>query len=131
MSTLVDRYCPPALPDDVSWNATPSPPLSKFSACTVPGIAAGVPEYGVGDAVPPPPLPPATTVTESMLKPAVSAVSVICCVPAPSVIGTDTVVQFCQPPVAGTVTGFEVLLVPLNATCSVAPLGDATRRLTV
>src|SRR6185312_3995616 len=47
MSTSLDRNAPPELPGVVSWYATPSPPLSNFAACTTPGSAADVPEYGV------------------------------------------------------------------------------------
>ena len=47
MSTSVLRACPPLLPDEVSWYATPSPPLSNVSALTCPGKGAGEPEYGV------------------------------------------------------------------------------------
>src|SRR5256885_16334262 len=47
MSTSLLRYAAPALPALVSWYATPSPPLSKFSACTMPGSDAGVPPKGV------------------------------------------------------------------------------------
>src|SRR4029079_789873 len=41
------RYWPPALPATLSWYATPSPPLSKFSASMVPGMTNGVPRWGV------------------------------------------------------------------------------------
>jgi len=47
MSTSVWRYCDPALPAVVSWYATPSPPLSKFSASIKPGMGAAVPPNGV------------------------------------------------------------------------------------
>ena len=47
MSTSVVRYCPPPFPEVVSTYATPGPPSSKRSACTVPGSATGVPPYGV------------------------------------------------------------------------------------
>src|SRR6266550_637574 len=46
-STSVDRYAPPLLPPVVSWYSTPSPPLSKFAARTIPGIGNAVPVYGV------------------------------------------------------------------------------------
>ena len=43
----------------------------------------------------------------------------------------ETVVHFCQPPVAGIDTGTQTLLAPLNPTCIAAPPGDATRTCTV
>ncbi len=63
--------------------------------------------------------------------PPVSKNSVICCVPAPSVTGTETTVQFCHPPVAGTPTVVQTLLALLNPTWNDAPPGDATRSQTV
>ncbi len=54
------------------------------------------------------------TTTVCRLTPAVSKRTVINCGPAPSVTGTETVVQFCQPPVAGTATRAHTLLGPLN-----------------
>src|SRR5262249_18809764 len=51
----------------------------------------------------------APTVKSSMFIPPVSKYSVICCVSAPSVTGTETIVQFCQPPVAGTPTVVQTL----------------------
>jgi hypothetical protein len=65
------------------------------------------------------------------LNPLVSARSVICCTPAPKVTVIETVVQFCQPPVAGIDTGTQTLLAVLNPTCIAAPPGDATRTCTV
>ena len=59
--------------------------------------------------------------------PPVSKSSVICCTPAPSVTVSDTVVQFCQPPVAGIDTVFHTLLAVLKPTCMAAPPGEATR----
>src|SRR5438105_15777567 len=47
MSTPSVRKVLPLLPAIVSWYATPSPPLSYFSASIRPGMAIGVPEYGV------------------------------------------------------------------------------------
>src|SRR5262252_1063925 len=134
MSTSVARYAPPLLPDVVSWYATPSPPLSKFAASTSPGTAAGVPVNGANAPVPaddaePSPEP---TTTVLMLKPAVSKRSVICCMPAPSVTGTTTLVHDCQSPVMGTATVCHTLLGPLNPMCSdPPPAGDATRSVAV
>jgi hypothetical protein len=56
---------------------------------------------------------------------------VICCVPAPSDTGTLTVVQDCQPPVAGTCTVFQTLLAVLNPMWSEPPEGEATRSCAV
>src|SRR5579862_6590644 len=67
---------------------------------------------GGGDAT----VEPLETVTESRLNPAVSASSVICCTPAPSVAENDTVVQFCHPPVAGIGTLTQTLLAVLKPT---------------
>ena len=53
------------------------------------------------------------------------------CVPALSVTGSVTVVQFCQPPVAGIEIVVHDGLLPLNPRCIEAPLGDATRSCTV
>ena len=49
---------------------------------------------------------------------------------AESVTGIVTVVQFCQPPVAGIDTTLQELLTPLKPTCIDAPPGDATRSCT-
>jgi hypothetical protein len=69
----------------------------------------------------------ALTATNSRLNPLVSKNSVMTCSPAVSVTGTFTVVQVCQPPVAGTGTAVRTLL-PLNPRRSDAPpFGDATR----
>src|SRR5580765_4536102 len=75
--------------------------------------------------------PPAAMVAESKLKPPVSDSTVICCVPAPSVAVNETVVQFCQPPVDGTVTACQTLLDVLKPTWTRPPPGDATRSCTV
>ena len=77
-------------------------------------------------------LPPAaTTLMEFTLKPDVSNSSVNCCTPAPSVTGTETVVQFCHPPVLGIPTTAQTLLLLLNPTCiEPPPAGDATRNCT-
>ena len=56
-----------------------------------------------------------------------SNISVITCVPDASATGTLTLVQFCQPPVAGTLTLDQTELEPLKPRCSCAPLGEATR----
>src|ERR1043165_9415556 len=134
MSTSVDRYAPVLLPCVVSWYATPSPPLSKFSACIVPGRAIGVPVYGVevdglgvDDAakviapkLPTPPVAP----TESMTTRTT-------CTPAASVTVFVRLRHTCHPPVSGTVI-VPVTLVPLNATWNVPPGPcDATRNVTV
>src|SRR5687768_2892421 len=47
MSTSVDRCFPPWFPPLESHQLTFCPPLSKFSACTVPGSATGVPPNGL------------------------------------------------------------------------------------
>jgi hypothetical protein len=73
----------------------------------------------------------APTVKSSIFIPPVSKYNVSCCVPAPSVTGTETTVQFCHPPVAGTPTLFQTLLAPLNPTWNDAPPGAATRSQTV
>src|ERR1051326_5802950 len=74
---------------------------------------------------------PAATVIESRLKPGWSTRSVMTCFPALSVTGRFAVVQFCQPPVAGTDTVVQTPLW-LKPTCSrPPPLGDATRSCTV
>ena len=62
-----------------------------------PALTVTTPGEGGGSAA-------AVTLILSMLRPAVSNSSVICCWPAASVTGTFTVVQFCQPPVAGIET---------------------------
>src|SRR5262249_29850619 len=68
------------------------------------------------------------TVIESTLKPGASNDSVMIWLPAPSVTGTFTVVQFCQPPVAGMLTAVQTLLGPLKPRCiEPPPPGDATR----
>src|SRR5262245_55464325 len=98
-----------------------------------------------GRTVPPPPPPPdgadgaagalepplAPTVKSSMFIPPVSKYSVICCVPAPRFTEVWTIVQFCQPPVPGTPTAFQTLLLELNPTWNNAPEGAATRSHTV
>src|SRR5579864_2235957 len=111
MSTSVCRYTPPLLPGVVSWYATPSPPLSKFSASIFPGMAAGEPEKGdspgdgdgvegaLGDVG-------VGTLADAMviaprLKPALSTSRVSTCRPAVSETGSVTVVHVCQAPVAG------------------------------
>jgi hypothetical protein len=63
--------------------------------------------------------------------PPLSKSTVICWLPAPSVTGTDTVCQFCQPPVGGIDTLFDTLLAVLKPRCIDAPPGDATRSCTV
>src|SRR5437763_2296969 len=109
----------------------PSPPLSKFSASTVPGTSSGAPEYGL-DA---PPDPPAPALLLTMMAPRFIAPTskrmVMTCAPAASVSGTDTVVQLCQLPVDGTAMLPETLLGALNVTCMDAPLIEATRSCTV
>ena len=109
--------------------------MSKFSAWIVPGIDTGVPLYGDNDDDEPPlvvvVVAVAVIVARSKLKPLVSASTVICCVPAPSVTGTETVVQLCQSPVAGIETVLQTLLAVLNPRCSEAPVGEATRTCTM
>ena len=73
----------------------------------------------------------AAIVTELKFSPGVSKSRVICWTPAASVKGTVTLVQFCQPPVAGIATETHTLLVVLKPTCMVAPDGDATRSCAV
>src|SRR5262249_44884050 len=67
------------------------------------------------------------TVIARRFMPPVSKRIVICWTPPPSVTGTDTVVQFCQPPVAGIETVFHTLLALLNPRCIDAPPGEARR----
>src|SRR5262249_41163924 len=106
---------------------TPSPPLSKFSASIVPGIAAGVPVYG--ESPEPPVDPPAdATVIAPRLKPALSTRTVRTCWPAVRVTGSVTVVHACQLPVAGMAMDDHTPL-PLKPTCSAPPpLGEAGGR---
>src|SRR5580765_6449111 len=106
--------------------------ISMFHAMTgsvVPPPVAGGGGGGGGSTETTP--PPLATVMEFRLNPLVSANSVICCTPAPSVTLTDTVVQFCHPPVAGIDTGAQTLLAALKPTCMAPPPGDATRSWTV
>ncbi len=66
-----------------------------------------------------------------MLKPDESNARVMICVPAASVAGTLTVVQVCQPPVAGTVTDAHTVLGVPKPTCIAPPAGEATRSWTL
>src|SRR5262249_60787389 len=124
MSTSVLRYCPPELPAVVSWYAMPSPPLSKFSALSVPGTIAGAPVKGVDPTIdsrtqfklPIAPIGPTASNTIRMIGG-----------PADRATGADTVVHVCQPPVLGTVSG-PVTSLPPNSTWKVPPCpDDATR----
>src|SRR5258707_1186250 len=104
----------------------PSPPLSKFSASIVPGRLIGVPVYGVvvdgGGAG----VFAAAFIYRKFIQP-VSNVRVITWRPAPSVTGTVTVDQFCQPPVDGTATVADTALEPAKPTRIDAPVALATR----
>src|SRR5262249_13991677 len=110
----------------IAWRACVSEPslISMFHSATG-RIVPPPPDGGGGGGAPDEPVAP--TVKSSMFIPPVSKYNVICCLPAPRVPGVDTTVQFCQPPVAGTPTVVQTLLLVLNPTWNEAPPGDATR----
>src|SRR5579872_3509701 len=115
------RYCPPWLVLLAVKYPTLSPPVSKFSTCTVPGIAAGVPPYGCS------PLATANQLKLPTLPllPAVSMRSWITCCPADRVMLLEIVCQVCQPPVLGTVSsGVAVAPSTLKWKVPPAPLHD-------
>jgi hypothetical protein len=68
-----------------------------------------------------------------MFQPAASWLTVNVCTPAGSVTVAVTLVQFCQPPVAGALTEPERLLPEELEICkaSVTAVGAATRKVTV
>ena len=125
---LVARYAPPALPGVASWNATPSPPLSKLATAIFPGIGAAVPVYGGALGV-------GVNSIDVMLPtapddPALSITSRAICRPALSVTAAVTLCHACHDPVAGIVSGPDTS-VPFISRWNVPPgPSDATRNIT-
>src|SRR5262245_66404075 len=115
---------PPLYVVDPGWPTDPTSWLCHGLGSPLPPPPPPVPP-------PPPPAAPDVTFAERRFMPPLSKSTVISCVPAPSVTGTFTVCQFCQPPVAGIDTVCQTLLAALKPRCNDAPPGDATRSWTV
>jgi hypothetical protein len=112
-----------------SYEVAPAACQLRFGAIVTPTLpSATLGEFGAAGAAEG--VPALTRVTDVILKFAVSKSSCMTCSPALSVTGTFTLVQVCQPPVAGTET--VDALPALNRRRSDAPpLSDATRNCAV